>query len=169
MQCGSQRIQMMKAQRFTPSTVIRCMEMSMYHSTAYQTLIYLTVVSVFFFLGTTILTHFFNPCVLFLHSEVAFGYKGLQIQLYYSAGNLSTLFKVKYTARVTEKFDCVEVQLVHFMSYTSISLTVLTCTVFMCIQSSEKYTFASHSEQNLHRWRAAFSVVTERNAVRESH
>lgn len=45
-------------------------------------------------------------------SEVAFGYKGLQIQLYYSAGNLSTLFKVKYSARVTEKFDCVEVSVV---------------------------------------------------------
>lgn len=43
-------------------------------------------------------------------SEVAFGYKGLQIQLYCSAGNLSTLFKVKYTARVTDKFECVEVK-----------------------------------------------------------
>uniref|UniRef100_A0A8C1DGU1 Histone acetyltransferase type B catalytic subunit n=1 Tax=Cyprinus carpio carpio TaxID=630221 RepID=A0A8C1DGU1_CYPCA len=61
-----------------------------------------------FFPGTTILNHFFDPCVLFLRSEVAFGYKGLQIQLYYSAGNLSTLFKVKYTARVTDTFDCVE-------------------------------------------------------------
>uniref|UniRef100_A0A8C6UAU6 Histone acetyltransferase type B catalytic subunit n=1 Tax=Neogobius melanostomus TaxID=47308 RepID=A0A8C6UAU6_9GOBI len=40
--------------------------------------------------------------------EVAFGYKGLQIQLYYTAGNLSTLFKVKYSSKVTEKFDCVE-------------------------------------------------------------
>uniref|UniRef100_A0AAZ3PAQ1 Histone acetyltransferase type B catalytic subunit n=1 Tax=Oncorhynchus tshawytscha TaxID=74940 RepID=A0AAZ3PAQ1_ONCTS len=45
---------------------------------------------------------------LYGDDEVAFGYKGLQIQLYYSAGNLSTLFKVKYSARVTEKFDCVE-------------------------------------------------------------
>ncbi|KAI7809073.1 histone acetyltransferase type B catalytic subunit, partial [Triplophysa rosa] len=45
---------------------------------------------------------------LFGDDEVAFGYKGLQIQLYCSAGNLSTLFKVKYTARVTDKFDCVE-------------------------------------------------------------
>ncbi|KAI1884842.1 hypothetical protein AGOR_G00214000 [Albula goreensis] len=45
---------------------------------------------------------------LFGDDEVAFGYKGLQIQLYYSAGNLSTLFKVKYAAKVTEKFDCVE-------------------------------------------------------------
>ncbi|XP_035266041.1 histone acetyltransferase type B catalytic subunit isoform X2 [Anguilla rostrata] len=45
---------------------------------------------------------------LFGDDEVAFGYKGLQIQLYYSAGNLSTLFKVKYTAKVTEKFDCVQ-------------------------------------------------------------
>ncbi|KAG7253034.1 hypothetical protein CRUP_004819, partial [Coryphaenoides rupestris] len=40
--------------------------------------------------------------------EVAFGYKGLQIQLYYSAGNLSTLFNVKYSSKVTETFDCVE-------------------------------------------------------------
>uniref|UniRef100_A0A671Q9W4 Histone acetyltransferase type B catalytic subunit n=1 Tax=Sinocyclocheilus anshuiensis TaxID=1608454 RepID=A0A671Q9W4_9TELE len=63
---------------------------------------------------------------LYGDDEVAFGYKGLQIQLYYSAGNLSTLFKVKYTARVTDTFDCMEVQLVHLMSYTSISLTVLT-------------------------------------------
>ncbi|XP_056611285.1 histone acetyltransferase type B catalytic subunit [Triplophysa dalaica] len=45
---------------------------------------------------------------LFGDDEVAFGYKGLQIQLYCSAGNLSTLFKVKYTARVTDKFECVE-------------------------------------------------------------
>ncbi|KAJ8416857.1 hypothetical protein AAFF_G00327350 [Aldrovandia affinis] len=45
---------------------------------------------------------------LYGDDEVAFGYKGLQIQLYYSAGNLSTLFKVKYAAKVTEKFDCVE-------------------------------------------------------------
>ncbi|TNN53152.1 Histone acetyltransferase type B catalytic subunit [Liparis tanakae] len=40
--------------------------------------------------------------------EVAFGYKGLQIQLFYTAGNLSTLFKVKYSSKVTEMFDCVE-------------------------------------------------------------
>uniref|UniRef100_A0A671QEF4 Histone acetyltransferase type B catalytic subunit n=1 Tax=Sinocyclocheilus anshuiensis TaxID=1608454 RepID=A0A671QEF4_9TELE len=45
---------------------------------------------------------------LYGDDEVAFGYKGLQIQLYYSAGNLSTLFKVKYTARVTDTFDCME-------------------------------------------------------------
>ncbi|XP_029559063.1 histone acetyltransferase type B catalytic subunit isoform X2 [Salmo trutta] len=45
---------------------------------------------------------------LYGDDEVAFGYKGLQIQLYYSAGNLITLFKVKYSARVTENFDCVE-------------------------------------------------------------
>uniref|UniRef100_A0A8C4ZVX1 Histone acetyltransferase type B catalytic subunit n=1 Tax=Gadus morhua TaxID=8049 RepID=A0A8C4ZVX1_GADMO len=45
---------------------------------------------------------------LYGDDEVAFGYKGLQIQLYYSAGNLSTLFKVKYSSKVTEKFDCVE-------------------------------------------------------------
>uniref|UniRef100_A0A673M446 Histone acetyltransferase type B catalytic subunit n=1 Tax=Sinocyclocheilus rhinocerous TaxID=307959 RepID=A0A673M446_9TELE len=61
---------------------------------------------------------------LFGDDEVAFGYKGLQIQLYYSAGNLSSLFKVKYTARVTDTFDCVEV--CHI-----ISLIVLTCTVFI--------------------------------------
>uniref|UniRef100_A0A8C5GPT2 Histone acetyltransferase type B catalytic subunit n=1 Tax=Gouania willdenowi TaxID=441366 RepID=A0A8C5GPT2_GOUWI len=40
--------------------------------------------------------------------EVAFGYKGLQIQLFYTAGNLNTLFKVKYSSKVTEAFDCVE-------------------------------------------------------------
>uniref|UniRef100_A0A3P8VFC8 Histone acetyltransferase type B catalytic subunit n=1 Tax=Cynoglossus semilaevis TaxID=244447 RepID=A0A3P8VFC8_CYNSE len=40
--------------------------------------------------------------------EVAFGYKGLQIQLFYTAGNLSNLFKVKYGSKVTETFDCVE-------------------------------------------------------------
>ncbi|MFT7799535.1 histone acetyltransferase type B catalytic subunit [Arapaima gigas] len=45
---------------------------------------------------------------LYGDDEVAFGYKGLQIQLYYTAGNLNILFKVKYTARVSEKFDCVE-------------------------------------------------------------
>nr|XP_006636572.2 PREDICTED: histone acetyltransferase type B catalytic subunit [Lepisosteus oculatus] len=45
---------------------------------------------------------------LYGDDEVAFGYKGLQIQLYYTAGNLNTLFKIKYTAKVTEKFDCVE-------------------------------------------------------------
>ncbi|KAM3862419.1 LOW QUALITY PROTEIN: histone acetyltransferase type B catalytic subunit [Diretmus argenteus] len=45
---------------------------------------------------------------LYGDDEVAFGYKGLQIQLYYSAGNLSTLFKVKYSSKVTETFDCVE-------------------------------------------------------------
>lgn len=45
---------------------------------------------------------------LYGDDEVAFGYKGLQIQLYYSAGNLSTLFKVKYDSKVTEKFDCVQ-------------------------------------------------------------
>lgn len=46
---------------------------------------------------------------VFHTSEVAFGYKGLQIQIYYTAGNLSTLFKVKYTTKVTETFDCVQV------------------------------------------------------------
>ncbi|XP_048835791.1 histone acetyltransferase type B catalytic subunit isoform X1 [Brienomyrus brachyistius] len=45
---------------------------------------------------------------LYGDDEVAFGYKGLQIQLYYTAGNLNTLFKVKYTSKVSEKFDCVE-------------------------------------------------------------
>lgn len=45
-----------------------------------------------------------------LCSEVAFGYKGLQIQLFYTAGNLSTLFKVKYSLKVTDTFDCVEVR-----------------------------------------------------------
>lgn len=42
-------------------------------------------------------------------SEVAFGYKGLKILLYYIAGNLSTLFRVEYTSKVNDKFDCVEV------------------------------------------------------------
>ncbi|XP_061736024.1 histone acetyltransferase type B catalytic subunit isoform X1 [Nerophis ophidion] len=45
---------------------------------------------------------------LFGDDEVAFGYKGLQIQLFYTAGNLTTLFKVKYSSKVTETFDCVE-------------------------------------------------------------
>lgn len=45
---------------------------------------------------------------LYGDDEVAFGYKGLQIQLYYTAGNLSTLFKVKYTSKVTETFGCVQ-------------------------------------------------------------
>lgn len=45
---------------------------------------------------------------LFGDDEVAFGYKGLQIQLFYTAGNLSSLFKVKYSSKVTETFDCVE-------------------------------------------------------------
>ncbi|XP_053554409.1 histone acetyltransferase type B catalytic subunit isoform X2 [Bombina bombina] len=40
--------------------------------------------------------------------EVAFGYKGLQMLLYYSAGNLSTLFRVQYSSRVNEKFDAVQ-------------------------------------------------------------
>ncbi|NWW37829.1 HAT1 acetyltransferase, partial [Panurus biarmicus] len=40
--------------------------------------------------------------------EVAFGYKGLKILLYYIAGNLSTLFRIEYTSKVNEKFDCVE-------------------------------------------------------------
>lgn len=43
-------------------------------------------------------------------SEVAFGYKGLKILLYYIAGNLSTLFRIEYTSKVNEKFDCVEVK-----------------------------------------------------------
>uniref|UniRef100_H2MSH2 histone acetyltransferase n=1 Tax=Oryzias latipes TaxID=8090 RepID=H2MSH2_ORYLA len=45
---------------------------------------------------------------VFGDDEIAFGYKGLQIQLFYTAGNLSTLFKVKYSSKVTEAFDCVE-------------------------------------------------------------
>jgi len=80
-----------------------------------------------------ILPCFSSVCALLFHSEVAFGYKGLQIQLYYSAGNLNTLFKVKYTSRVTDKFDCVEVQLLIlalFMLCVFISLTVLTYDTF---------------------------------------
>uniref|UniRef100_A0AAY4ETB4 Histone acetyltransferase type B catalytic subunit n=1 Tax=Denticeps clupeoides TaxID=299321 RepID=A0AAY4ETB4_9TELE len=42
------------------------------------------------------------------YSEVAFGYKGLQIQLYYTAGNLSTLFRMTYSAKVKDSFDFVE-------------------------------------------------------------
>ncbi|CAB1441714.1 unnamed protein product [Pleuronectes platessa] len=45
---------------------------------------------------------------IFGDDEVAFGYKGLQIQLFYTAGNLSTILKVKYSSKVTETFDCVE-------------------------------------------------------------
>lgn len=51
-------------------------------------------------------------------SEVAFGYKGLKILLYYIAGNLSTLFRVEYTSRVNEKFDCVEVSAGLLLSLT---------------------------------------------------
>ncbi|MEE6489613.1 hypothetical protein FKM82_015627 [Ascaphus truei] len=50
----------------------------------------------------------FNPEYshqVFGDDEVAFGYKGLQILLYYSAGNLSTMFRVQYTSKVNEKFD----------------------------------------------------------------
>uniref|UniRef100_A0A8C5PRU9 Histone acetyltransferase type B catalytic subunit n=1 Tax=Leptobrachium leishanense TaxID=445787 RepID=A0A8C5PRU9_9ANUR len=53
----------------------------------------------------------FNPEFshqLFGDDEVAFGYKGLQMQLYYSAGSLSTMFRVLYTANVNEKFDSVQ-------------------------------------------------------------
>ncbi|XP_062313821.1 histone acetyltransferase type B catalytic subunit [Osmerus eperlanus] len=56
--------------------------------------------------GTTFHPEFSHQ--LYGDDEVAFGFKGLQIQLYYSAGNLSTLFKVKYSSKVTESFDCVE-------------------------------------------------------------
>ncbi|KAK7939563.1 hypothetical protein WMY93_002889 [Mugilogobius chulae] len=56
--------------------------------------------------GTTFHPEFSHQ--IFGDDEVAFGYKGLQIQLYYTAGNLSTLFKVKYSSKVSEKFDCVE-------------------------------------------------------------
>lgn len=56
--------------------------------------------------------------LLIVCSEVAFGYKGLQIQLYYTAGNLSTLFKVKYSSKVNEVFDCVEVRRLVFNRYS---------------------------------------------------
>lgn len=49
-------------------------------------------------------------CFFSFLSEVAFGYKGLKILLYYIAGNLSTLFRIEYTSKVNEKFDCVEVK-----------------------------------------------------------
>ncbi|XP_061548103.1 histone acetyltransferase type B catalytic subunit isoform X1 [Phycodurus eques] len=45
---------------------------------------------------------------IFGDDEVAFGYKGLQIQLFYTAGSLTTLYKVKYSSKVTDTFDCVE-------------------------------------------------------------
>nr|XP_033800320.1 histone acetyltransferase type B catalytic subunit isoform X6 [Geotrypetes seraphini]XP_033800321.1 histone acetyltransferase type B catalytic subunit isoform X6 [Geotrypetes seraphini] len=45
---------------------------------------------------------------LFGDDESAFGYKGLQIFLYYIAGNLSPLFRLQYTSKVDEKFDCVQ-------------------------------------------------------------
>lgn len=51
-------------------------------------------------------------------SEVAFGYKGLKILLYYIAGNLSTLFRIEYTSKVNEKFDCVEVSARLLLSLT---------------------------------------------------
>ncbi|XP_006003025.1 histone acetyltransferase type B catalytic subunit isoform X1 [Latimeria chalumnae] len=53
----------------------------------------------------------FNPEYthqVFGDDEVAFGYKGLQIQLYYTAGNLTTLFRFQYSSKVTDQFDCVE-------------------------------------------------------------
>ncbi|XP_039613558.1 histone acetyltransferase type B catalytic subunit [Polypterus senegalus] len=56
--------------------------------------------------GITFHPEYSHQC--FGDDEIAFGYKGLQIQLYYSAGNLTTLFNVKYSSKVTDKFDCVE-------------------------------------------------------------
>ncbi|KAG9477318.1 hypothetical protein GDO78_002619 [Eleutherodactylus coqui] len=53
----------------------------------------------------------FNPEFshqIFGDDEVAFGYKGLQILLYYTAGNLSTMFRVHYTSKVDEKFEEVQ-------------------------------------------------------------
>jgi hypothetical protein len=47
----------------------------------------------------------------FYLSETAFGYKGLKILLYYIAGSLSTLFRVEYSSKVDENFDCVEVRI----------------------------------------------------------
>lgn len=73
-----------------------------------------------------------HVCFFCLFSEVAFGFKGLQIQLYYSAGNLSTLFKVKYSSKVTESFDCVEVGVsqsasVFFLSFKRDASVPLRC------------------------------------------
>ncbi|MEQ2230040.1 histone acetyltransferase 1 [Ilyodon furcidens] len=62
---------------------------------------------------------------IFGDDEVAFGYKGLQIQLYYTAGNLSTLFKVKYSAKVKDTFDCVEVPMSKVASVNGRSLKPL--------------------------------------------
>lgn len=60
-------------------------------------------------------------------SEVAFGYKGLQIELYYTAGNLSTLFKVKYSSKVTEAFDCVEVRSLSYLYFISSRTFIHNC------------------------------------------
>lgn len=53
----------------------------------------------------------FNPEYthqVFGDDEIVFGYKGLQIQLYYTAGSLNTFFRISCSSKVTEKFDCVE-------------------------------------------------------------
>ncbi|KAE8580936.1 hypothetical protein XENTR_v10024599 [Xenopus tropicalis] len=53
----------------------------------------------------------FNPEYshqIFGDEEVAFGYKGLKILLYYSAGNLSNMFRVEYSSKVDDKFDLVQ-------------------------------------------------------------
>ena len=68
-------------------------------------------------MALSLLEEYFTDANDFACSEVAFGYKGLQIQLFYTAGNLGTLFKVKYSSKVTEVFDCVEVRCALFYSF----------------------------------------------------
>ncbi|XP_069839019.1 histone acetyltransferase type B catalytic subunit isoform X2 [Dendropsophus ebraccatus] len=56
--------------------------------------------------GTTFSPEFSHQ--IFGDDEVAFGYKGLQILLYYSAGSLTTMFRVNYTSKVDDKFEEVQ-------------------------------------------------------------
>lgn len=81
-----------------------------------QLFVFFLEVAIIVKLYVTLLLFLIIPTTFFVCSEVAFGYKGLQIQLFYTAGNLSTLFKVKYSSKVTEVFDCVEVG--HMLLYS---------------------------------------------------
>uniref|UniRef100_A0A4W3IWL7 Histone acetyltransferase type B catalytic subunit n=1 Tax=Callorhinchus milii TaxID=7868 RepID=A0A4W3IWL7_CALMI len=54
----------------------------------------------------------FNPLYshqVFGDEESVFGYRDLEIQLYYSTCSLATFFNVRYTSKVTEKYGNVEV------------------------------------------------------------
>ncbi|XP_048379257.1 histone acetyltransferase type B catalytic subunit isoform X2 [Stegostoma tigrinum] len=46
---------------------------------------------------------------VFGDEESVFGYKDLEIQLYYSTCSLTTFFNIKYSSKVVEKYDNVEV------------------------------------------------------------